>query len=92
FLLREGRAAENPFAFAALPKKEQTIPNFLYPQELEALFLVDDENTALGQRNAALLELLYATGARISECCHIQLSDVDFQAQTVFIHGKGNKQ
>ncbi|MGZ0085236.1 tyrosine recombinase XerC [Caldibacillus thermoamylovorans] len=92
FLLREGRAAENPFALAALPKKEQTIPNFLYPQELEALFLVNDENTALGQRNAALLELLYATGARISECCHIQLSDIDFQAQTVFIHGKGNKQ
>lgn len=65
FLMREGRAAENPFALATLPKKEQKIPNFLYPKELEALFLVNDENTALGQRNAALLELLYATGARL---------------------------
>ncbi|MCK7605906.1 tyrosine recombinase XerC [Geobacillus stearothermophilus] len=92
FLMREGRAAENPFALATLPKKEQKIPNFLYPKELEALFLVNDENTALGQRNTALLELLYATGARVSECCHIQLSDVDFVAETVLIHGKGNKQ
>lgn len=92
FLLREGKVKENPFALAALPKKEQKIPNFLYPQELECLFSVNDVNTAIGQRNQALLELLYATGVRISECCHIQLSDIDFSVSTILIHGKGSKQ
>ncbi|MED4989078.1 tyrosine recombinase XerC [Geobacillus sp. NFOSA3] len=92
FLLREKKVKENPFALAALPKKEQKIPNFLYEQELERLFYVNDVNTAIGQRNQAILELLYATGVRVSECCHIQLSDIDFSVSTILIHGKGNKQ
>ncbi|QSB48222.1 tyrosine recombinase XerC [Parageobacillus toebii] len=92
FLLREKKVKENPFALAALPKKEQKIPNFLYEQELEKLFYVNDVNTAIGQRNQAILELLYATGVRVSECCHIQLSDIDFSVSTILIHGKGNKQ
>ncbi|PDM41255.1 tyrosine recombinase XerC [Parageobacillus yumthangensis] len=92
FLLREKKVKENPFALVALPKKEQKIPNFLYEQELEKLFYVNDVNTAIGQRNQAILELLYATGVRVSECCHIQLSDIDFSVSTILIHGKGNKQ
>lgn len=92
FLLREKKVLENPFALAALPKKEQKIPNFLYEQELEILFHVNDVNTAIGQRNQAMLELLYATGVRVSECCHIQLSDIDFSSSTILIHGKGSKQ
>ncbi|GGJ55868.1 integrase/recombinase XerC [Anoxybacillus voinovskiensis] len=92
FLLREKKVVENPFALATLPKKEQKIPHFLYEQELECLFHVNDVNTALGQRNQALLELLYATGIRVSECCHIQLSHIDFSLSTILIYGKGNKQ
>ncbi|WP_027408675.1 tyrosine recombinase XerC [Anoxybacteroides tepidamans] len=92
FLLREKKVAENPFALASLPKKEQKIPHFLYEEELENLFHVNDLNTAIGQRNQALLELLYATGIRVSECCHIQLSDIDFSLSTILIYGKGNKQ
>jgi integrase/recombinase XerC len=92
FLLREKKVTENPFALASLPKKEQKIPTFLYEQELESLFHVNDLNTAIGQRNQALIELLYATGIRVSECCHIQLPDIDFSLSTILIHGKGNKQ
>ncbi|KXG10539.1 Tyrosine recombinase XerC [Anoxybacillus sp. P3H1B] len=92
FLMREKKVTENPFALASLPKKEQKIPRFLYEQELEALFHVNDLNTAIGQRNQALIELLYATGIRISECCHIHLSDIDFSLATILIYGKGNKQ
>ncbi|MBB5323684.1 integrase/recombinase XerC [Anoxybacillus tepidamans] len=92
FLLREQKVAENPFSLASLPKKEQKIPRFLYEQELESLFRVNDLNTAIGQRNQALIELLYATGVRISECCHIQLSHIDFSLSTILIYGKGNKQ
>ncbi|GMB08470.1 integrase/recombinase XerC [Thermolongibacillus altinsuensis] len=92
FLLREKIVQENPFALASLPKREQKIPQFLYKEELESLFLVNDLNTAIGQRNQALIELLYATGIRVSECCNIQLSDIDFSLSTILIHGKGNKQ
>jgi len=92
FLVREKIVSENPFSLTTLPKKEQKIPKFLYPQELECLFLVNDLNTAIGQRNQALLELLYATGIRVSECCQIQINHIDFTLSTILVHGKGNKQ
>ena len=92
FLLREKIVAENPFTLVSLPKKEQRIPNFLYKEELESLFEVSDLTTPIGQRNQALLELLYATGIRVSECCEIELNDIDFSLDTVLVHGKGNKQ
>jgi integrase/recombinase XerC len=92
FLLREKLVRENPFSLASLPKKEQKIPKFLYSEELESLFHVNDLNTAIGQRNQALIELLYATGIRVSECCQIQLTDIDFAVSTILIYGKGNKQ
>ncbi|AKS38037.1 recombinase XerC [Anoxybacillus gonensis] len=92
FLMREKIVSENPFALASLPKKEQKIPHFLYPDELEQLFVVNDLNTAIGQRNQAIIELLYATGVRVSECCNIRLSHIDFSVCTILIYGKGNKQ
>jgi len=92
FLVREKIVSENPFSLTTLPKKEQKIPKFLYPQELECLFLVNDLNTAIGQRNQALIELLYATGIRVSECCQIQINHIDFTLSTILVHGKGNKQ
>jgi len=92
FLVREKIVSENPFSLTTLPKKEQKIPKFLYPQELECLFLVNDLDTAIGQRNQALIELLYATGIRVSECCQIQLAHIDFTLSTILVHGKGNKQ
>jgi integrase/recombinase XerC len=45
----------------------------------------------MGLRDAALLEVLYATGIRISECCDITLQDVDFSLGTILVHGKGKK-
>lgn len=64
FLMREGYRKDNPFALASLPKKELSIPKFLYAEELEELFEVSDTETPLGQRNQALLELMYATGIK----------------------------
>ena len=45
----------------------------------------------MGLRDAALLEVLYATGIRISECCDIKMQDVDFSLETILVHGKGKK-
>lgn len=91
FLVRERVVHENPFALVALPKKEQKLPRFFYEDELMALFSSLNKETAMGLRDAALLEVLYATGIRISECCSIQIQDVDFSLGTILVHGKGKK-
>lgn len=91
FLLREKMIEENPFALVTIPKAEKRLPEFFYENELQQLFQACETDTALGQRNKALLELLYATGIRVSECCQIQLKDLDFYLSTVLVHGKGHK-
>ncbi len=92
FLLREKHISQNPFILVSLPKREQRLPHFLYEEELEKLFKVSDVSTSLGKRDQAILELLYATGIRVSECCKLTLQDLDFSTGIVFVHGKGNKQ
>ena len=92
FLVREEKLSENPFSLVSLPKKEQKIPTFFYEQEIEELFSISDCTTSIGQRNQALLEVLYGTGIRVSECCKIRLTDIDFYIGTVLVHGKGGKQ
>jgi integrase/recombinase XerC len=92
FLVREEKLNENPFSLVALPKREQKIPQFLYEEEIEKLFSISDCGTPLGQRNQALIEVLYGTGIRVSECCAIRLSDIDLYIGTVLVHGKGGKQ
>lgn len=91
FLVREKMVTENPFVQLTLPKKEQRLPRFLFETEMEALFGGVDCTKPLGKRNLALLELLYATGIRVSECIAIQLSDINFQLGVVLVHGKGKK-
>ncbi|MBD8068309.1 tyrosine recombinase XerC [Bacillus sp. PS06] len=92
FMTREQINGENPFTLVSLPKKDVRIPSFLYKEELEKLFNVSDLSTSIGQRNQALLEILYATGMRVSECCQIEISDIDFSLGTILVNGKGSKQ
>ncbi|WP_411739759.1 tyrosine recombinase XerC [Peribacillus sp. S4] len=91
FLLREGDVKDNPFSLASLPKKDQRLPRFLYEKEMNQLFSSLKKDSPIGIRNNALLELLYATGIRVSECCDIKLQDIDLSLGTVLIHGKGKK-
>jgi integrase/recombinase XerC len=92
FLLRENHVDNNPFTLVTIPKVEKRLPQFFYENELQLLFSSCETDSALGQRNKALLELLYATGMRVSECCQIHLKDLDFYLSTVLIHGKGSKE
>lgn len=92
FLLQERVIMENPFAVLKLPKKEQKLPRFLFEHEMEVLFVfVKNDNSLLGKRNLALLELLYDTGIRVSECVNIRLNELSFAERKVLIHGKGRK-
>ncbi|MDQ0156005.1 tyrosine recombinase XerC [Robertmurraya andreesenii] len=91
YLLREGLVAHNPFTQTSIPKVEKRLPDFFYEEELAILFGSCDLKDPLGQRNRAILELLYATGIRVSECCGILLQDIDFDLSTLLVHGKGRK-
>lgn len=91
WLMREQYVQENPFALLSLPKKEQRLPQFLYEEEVMSLFKSVNNDSALGKRDLALLEVLYATGIRVSECCGMLIRDIDFSLGTILVHGKGKK-
>lgn len=91
FLEREEKVTSNPFLQVTLPKTAKPIPGFMYQEELEQLFEVNDMSDPLGQRNQALLETFYATGIRVGECQSLLLQDIDFTIGTMLIHGKGRK-
>ncbi len=92
FLEREKLATSNPFVRIPLPKQHKLIPDFFYEEELVQLFRVNDLTTPLGQRNQALLELLYATGVRVSECEALTLGSIDFDLSIIKVMGKGKKE
>jgi len=92
FLEREGLLTANPLAQVTLPKLEKTLPGFLYKEELEKLFEANDTTTPTGQRDQAILEILYGTGIRIAECRGLRLSDIDFAIGTILVRGKGFKE
>jgi len=92
FLLREQLVSSNPFQQVSLPKQDKRLPEFFYEEELEALFASIDTSIPSGQRDRALLELMYATGIRVSECAEIQLKDLDFYTSVVLVKGKGGKE
>lgn len=92
FLERENKVETNPFHAVTLPKASHAVPDFFYMEELEKLFSISDLQDPLGLRNQAILELLYATGIRVSECSGLQLGDIDFGLNTMLVRGKGRKE
>ncbi|WP_370621855.1 tyrosine recombinase XerC [Bacillus sp. JCM 19034] len=92
FHQREERVKDNVFSFIHLPKAEQKLPNFLYEEEMMQLFETVSGDKPLDQRDRALLELLYATGIRVSECSQLLVEHIDFTIGTVYILGKGRKE
>ncbi|PLR97285.1 tyrosine recombinase XerC [Bacillus sp. T33-2] len=92
FLLREKLVDDNPFSLVSIQKPGKRLPDFFYEEELSLLFDACEPQTPLGRRNRALLELLYGTGIRVSECCQVELKDLDFHLSTVLVHGKRNKE
>ncbi|WP_339227698.1 tyrosine recombinase XerC [Oceanobacillus sp. FSL K6-2867] len=92
FMEREEWVKTNPFVHIHLPRTDKPIPGFFYMEELEELFEVNDLNSPTGQRDQAILEMLYGTGIRVSECQGLKLGDIDFSIGTIFVKGKGRKE
>lgn len=92
FLNREQNIDDAPFRSLYHPKKEERLPSFFYEEELQQLFEKNEGNEPMQLRNMALLEILYATGMRVSECVSLELTDIDFHYSIVRVMGKGRKE
>ena len=92
YLCREGKVDDNPFSYVTLPKKEKKLPQYLNYNEMIQIFEVIDTSTLLGLRNRLIMELLYATGVRVSELVNIKIIDIDINNRSINVTGKGDKE
>jgi integrase/recombinase XerD len=92
FLQQEGTVASDPTEFLASPKQWSTLPKFLNREELDRLLAAPSPAAPAGIRDRAMLEMLYATGLRVSELCLLPLAAVERTMGVLKVTGKGNKQ
>lgn len=92
YLYNNKLVEKNVFEFISLPKKEKRIPKYMTNEDIEEVFNVPDMSTPIGVRDRLILELLYATGLRVSELCNIKINDIDLNTKTIRVLGKGNKE
>ena len=92
FMLDEGLRADNPTSFIDGVKVPSGIPKALSEEEVELLLNAVTGVDSLAMRDRALLEFLYATGARVSEACGLSMSDIDMESNVARVFGKGSKE
>jgi integrase/recombinase XerD len=92
FLVRERQLSEDPSARIDAPKLGRSLPKSLTEEEVEALLAAPDPGSLLGMRDRAMLEVLYASGLRVSELVGLTLSQLNLQQGLVKVIGKGNKE
>jgi len=92
FLLRDGFIKDDPMANVQSPQIDKHLPNFLTEKEIGRLLDAPDTSTPEGLRDRAMLELLYATGLRVSELTGLVSTDINLERGLLTCHGKGSKQ
>jgi len=92
FLVREEMLLVNPLQNTSSPKLDKRLPSFLTQDEVIRLLDTPDTTTPQGQRDRALLELLYASGPRVSELVGLDLRQVNLDSREIRVWGKGNKE
>jgi len=92
FLVTEDKITEDPTEHLSTPKQWSTIPKFLNRAQIESLIAAPDTTKPTGFRDRAMLELIYATGIRVSELVNLQVSNLDMGLGLLRVTGKGNKQ
>jgi len=92
FLREEGTLAVDPTEQISTPQQRQVLPGVLSLEEVEQLLEAPDRDTPLGKRDAAMLEVLYATGLRVSELVELSLGDVHAATGCIKVLGKGGKE
>lgn len=92
FLVREGLLEMNPAKLVSTPRLEKKLPRHLSIEEAIKFIETPDTDTALGKRDRAMLELMYATGIRVSELTKLNLGDIDFKNRLIRVLGKRRKE
>jgi integrase/recombinase XerD len=92
FLLEEGHAALDPCAYVTPARRGRSLPKPLPEETLIRLLDTMPRATPVDRRDRALLELLYGTGARVSEVVGLEIQDLDFDEEVIRVTGKGAKQ
>ena len=92
YLILNNKVESNPFLLVSSPKKEKRIPKFINYNNMEEILNVPNIKTKEGQRERVILEVLYASGVRVSELVNIKLKDIDFSNKNILIFGKGSKE
>jgi integrase/recombinase XerD len=92
FLMEEGKIQADPSEFLTPPKQWTTLPKYMHQAEVDALVSAPSAETPEGLRDRAMIELLYATGLRVTELCKLELSAVQREAGVLRVTGKGNRQ
>ena len=92
FLVERGVVETNPFASVSYKKGKMRLPEFFYEDEIEKFIDSIDGNQSLDQRNKALVEVLYATGMRVSELTNLTLPQLDLENSIILVIGKGSKE
>lgn len=92
YFVREKAIADSPMVSIAQPKAGQSLPKTLSEAEVEALLAAPDIEDVMGLRDKAMLELLYATGLRVTELVGLRMEQINLRQAVVFVKGKGNKE
>jgi len=92
YLLSHQFISENPFSYLHLKKTGLRLPNFFYDEEIQKLFEAAAGTEPLDFRDNAILEILYGTGIRVSECQALKVEDVDLELGVLLVLGKGNRE
>ena len=90
FLIKQSYIKSNPMDMIDSPKMYKKLPKALSVEEVDKLLNINLQ-TPYDYRNRAMLELMYATGMRISELINLKLTDIDFENETIRVLGKGSK-
>ncbi|MFT5154999.1 MAG: integrase/recombinase XerD, partial [Planctomycetota bacterium] len=91
FMVKEGVIERDVTATLPAPSLQRLLPHTLSPHEVEQLLEVRSGDSWIDQRDRALLELIYATGARVSESIRLTIGDFESRLRVVRLHGKGDK-
>ncbi|MCK5336203.1 MAG: site-specific tyrosine recombinase XerD [Gammaproteobacteria bacterium] len=92
YQLRERRVTEDPSALVEMPKLDKPLPKIISEEQINDLLAAPDKTLAIGVRDIAMLETLYATGLRVSELINLQMSQMNLDPGVVRVIGKGGKE
>ena len=92
FLLKKRLIRYSPFSEVISPKQEKYLPASMSESEVEKLLNSPDTSKDIEQRDKAMIEMLYATGMRISELVNLKITDIDMNRSVIKVMGKGSKE